>query len=312
MIAHLLPTMKVGGAESMAKGLLDDMPGNYKIFQTSSVSEIFDIIVNHKKISLIVCSLWKSVIIGLILKLILRKKFILLLHRSEPAHLIDKVIHEFGMCFADTIIADCNYTLQKRVPKKLLKKTRVGRPDIRLCKHVKKVDKSPEAWTIAYVGRIHKDKNIQRIIECYRQIKIINDKFDLQLYGPLEDQSLLKTVGAYWRGPMTSDELKLVYKEAHFVINLSTQEGFSIAVAEAMCNSVVPITFGAGEMGHYCNDGNSILDRDGNLSKLVAKIVNINPVKYLELSRNARMEIEAYINKNTSLKEVLKIISESN
>ncbi|MDN3204739.1 glycosyltransferase [Algoriphagus sediminis] len=136
---------------------------------------------------------------------------------------------------------------------------------------------------LLFVGTLDSGKQPQISVEVCKKLreKRINARLDLygegnlsdQLKKVIENENLQSFIKLHGNRP--SDEIKMAYKNSHFLIFISKSEGWPKAVAEAMFWACLPITtrvscvpqmLGNGERGELVNeDVNEIFERLENL-----------------------------------------------
>ena len=75
---------------------------------------------------IIVCSLWKSVLLGLLAKLVFsffkkKPRFVMIRHSTQYAHLVDKLINKLGYNYFDEIFFDSCVTKEKCIQQDKIK-----------------------------------------------------------------------------------------------------------------------------------------------------------------------------------------------
>lgn len=102
---------------------------------------------------------------------------------------------------------------------------------------------------ILFVGRIDKNKNVQRIIEVWQYLESKYPHWKVQIVGDGDELKNIKKLVKYhklkhieflgFRAPME------FYKKAKILLLTSDFEGVPLVVLEAMNNGVVPIVYGS-------------------------------------------------------------------
>lgn len=102
---------------------------------------------------------------------------------------------------------------------------------------------------ILFVGRIDKNKNVQRIIEVWKHLENKYPYWKIQIVGDGDELKNIKSIVEYhnlkhieffgFREPMD------FYKKAKILLLTSDFEGVPLVVLEAMNNGVVPIVYGS-------------------------------------------------------------------
>lgn len=101
--------------------------------------------------------------------------------------------------------------------------------------------RSPHTPFFLYAGALEPRKNLRRLIEAWREVRM-HMRVDLVLAGRLREdfQRPAPELGLHLPGPVTDDELVSLYSHAVAVVYPSLYEGFGLPVLEAMqCGAAV-------------------------------------------------------------------------
>jgi glycosyltransferase involved in cell wall biosynthesis len=218
------------------------------------------------KPDVLICSLWRSVLVCLIAKLLRpRIRLVFFLHLDRPVHLPDRLLTWLGIRFADEIWADAEETLAartlpigklKRVVSFVTERLSPATPD------------APAAPCFVCWARIVPQKGIDRAIALIRLLVVrgIDARFDI--YGPdggaqesLQQQVDELGLAQYvrFRGPIDHATLAEIAAVNSFFVQLSYFEGMAMATVEAMQFGLVPVTTPAGQMMRYVSPETGVL-----------------------------------------------------
>ncbi|WP_348810507.1 glycosyltransferase [Flavobacterium maritimum] len=148
-------------------------------------------------------------------------------------------------------------------------------------------------FEFVFVGRLEKEKGVDRIIEALSQIEIsqikkmhfIGDGISKEKYKR-ETKFLGDKVQFY--GFLNSGDVHQLLKRAHFVLLPSTaSEGFPKVIAEAACYGVIPIVSNVGSIGHYIDNTNGFVwdvTSDISYNEVLLNTVNSNASLLKEMS----------------------------
>ena len=163
-----------------------------------------------------------------------------------------------------------------------------------------------DEFTIVFVGRLAKEKNIQFLIENHKdlvkhnsdvKLLIIGDGPDMEEYEKLI-QKLKLTENVILVGKVPYDEMPCYYQLADIFVTASKTETQGLTVIEAMAAGIAPVCIKDesfetvvidGLNGHLFNNKNEYL-------KIVKKLID-NPDELTALSKQARLNAEAHSSK---------------
>jgi len=175
----------------------------------------------------------------------------------------------------------------------------------------KKIDKIKklDTFTIGFVGRIQKVKNIELLINA---ISMIKTNLILEIYGNIEDikyydnlieLAIEKKVKNKIKFYNASDNIENIYNRFDLFILPSHHEGTPNVLLEAMaCECICLISKGANSDNYL--DKKFVFDTD-NVADLYQKI-NIILSKDFEYINNLKVANRKYIIENFSIKRMLK------
>jgi glycosyltransferase involved in cell wall biosynthesis len=284
-IVHLVPYDGIGGVEAAARSMVDtqvvglDFRVEYIYSATKpsksprrwGIMQILRCIHNlaRHKPDILILSLWRSCIVGTIVKLLRpNTRIVLLLHYPLDVHQIDKLFTKIAVLIADEIWADSTYTLKMR-GSAATNKTR------RVISFVANRLRAPEppiaAPRFIYWGRINAQKGLNRAISLFAKIQERYPNAEYKIIGPdggvLSDlkydvHRLGLTNAVTFAGAMTMDLIVAEAQRACFYLQCSIQEGMAMSVVEAMQLGLVPVVTPVGEIGNYCiHQHNALLIR---------------------------------------------------
>ncbi len=333
-IIHLIPVDGIGGVETAARTMLqgNQLLKNFKIMfiagQTlaankhavvespfSSPNNPFAHLLSLKKIlaekpEILICSLWKSVPVGVMTKILRPKtKLVCFLHLAKEQHLFDKIFHAVIFRFCDAVWADSQATLDARFKK---------RPNVivRIISFVTQ-KKSKSAIhnklqpRFVFWGRIHRQKGLDRSVILLQKLIESGCEGLYEIWGPDDGEKsnimkLIKELGiekfVAFKGVMSSEQLTEISNSNSFYLQLSRTEGMAMSVVEAMQSGLVPIVTPVGEIEKYCvNNSNAIIVADLNdFDTVISSIHSLlnNEKKYREMqtcSQKTWLESPLYI-----------------
>ena len=277
-ILHLVPADGIGGVESAAKSMFDsyDVSCDFRLLfieqQSPSkrakpdIFTMFGANVNAFRQAkafgpdVIVCSLWRSVPLALVLRATHRKsKLALFIHNDIAMHPLDTLFTKVAIRAADVVWGDSEATIAARG---------VPRDRARVISFVTDRLVAPE-WhnpspRFVSWGRLSHQKGIDRSIRLIAILAARGLDVRYDAYGPdggaLDGlMTLARDLGVENRvrfpGAVLRNELTEIAAQYRFFLQLSRSEGMCMAVVEAMQLGLVPIATKAGEMANYVSCG---------------------------------------------------------
>jgi len=318
-VVHLIPSDGLGGVEAAARSLKvkesDDVKVWFMSGRSLSNKEFIVEVAPENKLgsissyiltflalmrvrpSLLVCSLWRSTLVGCFYKLFFPwKKVVIMLHSQRYAHLADRLVTNLGSAVCDEIWCDSKATRDCL----LSNKRKVGAKIISFLVKVpsgKSVERHPLHFV--YWGRLVKKKRVELAVEIFHEVTKVYPNARFCVYGPdggkrgaieskIASLGLEESVALV--GDKPPDHFDEYIRGASFFLNPSTHEGMGMAVIEAMQLGIVPVVTPVGEIKHYCEDGLNSLVFFGDVSTAVEKILLVieSYEKWPSLSSNAK------------------------
>ncbi|MEI6755315.1 MAG: glycosyltransferase family 4 protein, partial [Paludibacter sp.] len=214
-----------------------------------------------KNIDVLIVSLWRSLIVGILVK-IFKPKIILItfLHLESNAHFIDYICHKISLFLSTHIFADSDATKRGRLSPSMQKKCSVISF---VSKRIDPLSMHEVNTNFIFWGRITPQKGLNRAIKIFNEIHKKYSKAHYWIIGPdggslIEIKSLLETLGltesVTFIGPSTYDEILIYARQASFYLQTSLVEGMAMSVMESMQLGLVPIVTPVGEIIAYCQD----------------------------------------------------------
>ena len=340
-IIHLIPYNGIGGVESAAntmKGLIfNDLEFQLLyIFETQSKKKNYFSSLNFYKLflsigkllsnkpDLLVVSLWRSCIPGIIYKIIRPKtKVVLFLHYPKHYHFVDMIFTRLMSFMSDYVWADSEDTLNSRLPNFSKKNSNIISF---VARRFQSSNRNLVKPNFIFWGRLHEQKYIHRAIEIFTVVKSHYENATFKIIGPdggemsdlknlVERKNLSKSV--IFLGPQDMESIINFSKEASFYLQTSKLEGMAMSVVEAMQLGLVPVVTPVGEIKNYCEDfKNSLLITDNksaitNVISLIEDNISYNLIRDNAIRKWKNYEIysEAFINAS---KKILGLNTYSN
>lgn len=277
-ILHLVPADGIGGVEVAAKSMLghDDANCDFHLLFIEAVSSISRGMLAIASLGLanlaafrqaraidpdvILCSLWRSVPLALILRVTLnRTKLVFFIHSDVTVHWLDTLFSRVAIRSADAIWGDSKATLAARAAP-------VGRARVISFVTDRLVAPDQHGGEASFVswGRLHHLKGIDRSIRLIALLARRGLDVRYDIYGPDggaqgDLEALAVELGVDNRirflGPVARVELKAIAARHRFFLQLSRAEGMCMAAVEAMQLGLVPVATSVGELGRYVRSG---------------------------------------------------------
>ncbi|TLV00778.1 glycosyltransferase family 4 protein [Dyadobacter luticola] len=256
---------------------------------------------------LLVCSLWRGVMFGILAKLLRKKiRFYAFIHNTGYPHYAARFFNKKAASIADVVLADSIAT-KIFVEKEFRPKAEV--------KVVSFLTRPTPSWPspvppnvqdeirFMYLGRINKVKNLPAAIELVSWLRKQHINAILDIYGKNDDgyedelKTFVKEISAnsfvHFKGEVDGNQKWPLFSAYHFYVQLSFAEGMAMSVTEAMQNGLVCVVSPVGEIANYTQDMKSavlvnILDKDYSQADF-DKVLNVikEPSLYLDISKTA-------------------------
>jgi len=311
-VVHLIPFDGVGGVEVAARSIKPKVYGDidfqvHYIFNNIDVSKNYFAIFNPLKmmaaawgiarsdVDLLVVSLWRASIVGLIAKLLRpRLKVVTFLHLDKNVHLLDSFFTYLSFKVSIEVWADSSTTLYKRIPNLGFKNGRVISFVTQnfLSLSEKNVEPSFVFW-----GRLNHQKDLVRalylfaaILECHPDAKFTIVGPDAGALNDLKKHCVFLGLNksVIFTGPASHNQIVRYAEHASFYLQTSLAEGMAMSVVEAMQFGLVPVVTAVGEISSYCKNGfNAVVVATEKQSvNSVLTLLDDNN-QYQEMRRNA-------------------------
>jgi glycosyltransferase involved in cell wall biosynthesis len=280
-ILHLIPYDGTGGVESAAQSMQSIHSNelsfeikflfkrNVKRWETFNpfllIPPLFQVL--SLKPNILIVSLWRSCIIGSIVKILNPDiKVILLLHYPKNVHFVDKAVTSFTSRIATEVWSDSQETMNGRFPRLKNKNQKIISFVTQIHESLDGIELRPN---FIFWGRVHKQKGLDSALKIFSQVKEKYTSAKFLIIGP--DGGELKALkkmannlnlndGVEFYDAMPLNDIKKYASNSSFFLQPSILEGMGISVIEAMQFGLIPVVTAVGEMKNYCrNMHNSIL-----------------------------------------------------
>ncbi len=279
-ILYLIPLDGTGGVEVAAQTLKNLNEKNFifdvkyifqkksEIFNILKISESFrSVIVDNPDI--LIVSLWRAALVGILVKIFRPKiKIVLFIHSEKDTHFFDFIVTRLALLSCQEVWFDSNASSKNRF-KFLFKKLNkyILSFNLRNIEH-KNNGFRKNVPNFIYWGRISKDKGLYRAIEIFEGILNYYPKATFKIIGSHQfdyeeinqycvDRKLTNSVHFY--DEMEFEDIEKLAEDSSFYLQTSKFEGFAMSVVESMMMGLVPVVTPVGEIGRYCNSKNSIM-----------------------------------------------------
>jgi len=302
-IVHLIPYDGIGGVEMAAASaegvVLDDVrlermfvfekvqdrSGRGKTFDPLALWRAAGRLVQAKP-DLVILSLWRAVLVGLLARLRgCRSPIVLFLHNSLDAHTLDKWATRLAAGEVEAIWADSQQTLDQRLPIPDGKPVRVISFIVERREPVR-METPPPAPDFIFWGRLADQKDPLRSIALFEQIREKRPEATLTLIGPdgglreeiervVASRGLAEAVRL--TGAMDRAGIEQAAAKASFYLQTSRYEGMALSVIEAMQAGLVPVVTPVGEIASYTMPGETAIwiENTPGEGQAVAKVLEL-------------------------------------
>jgi glycosyltransferase involved in cell wall biosynthesis len=305
-VIHLLPQDAWGGAETAARSAAEsdalrcdlivmflsgrtlannrarivDHPKRSLNNPLSYISAVREIV--HADPELLICSLWRSVLVGIFVKILRRQTaFVCFLHNIVAEHVVDRIVHWAAIRLADEIWADSPATLEARLDRQCTSVRTISFVSERRQPGTRpRIAPRFVNWT-----RLHAQKGHDRAIRVVASLAELGIDARLEIWGAdngdgLELKELAEQLGVAERisfpGVIERGDIAELAFRNTFYLQLSRYEGMAMAVVEAMQLGLVPIVTPVGQMAEYVRHGvNGLVVDASKPAKAAASIAKV-------------------------------------
>ncbi|MBO9615541.1 MAG: glycosyltransferase family 4 protein [Dyadobacter sp.] len=213
-----------------------------------------------------ICSLWRASLLGVIAKKLRPQlRFISFIHNTAFFHRFDRLFSQAAIRHADSIFTDSQATatfvterFKPSVPVEVISFFTSHSPDFKTAPPF-----DNQNVRFMFLGRINSVKNLPLAIDTIRYLTDRGYNVSLDIYG--RDDGMLETVMEYIRTHQLEDRVRFqgevngskkleIFGKYNFLIQLSTNEGMAMSVAEAMQNGLACFVTAVGEIPNYAED----------------------------------------------------------
>ncbi len=182
------------------------------------------------------------------------------------------------------------------------------------------VPRNVEQDTYLFVGRISRNKRVEKLIDVFIHVLKENPAAKLFIVGGdweglmdgLKEKISKNGVGEniFFMGKLSDSELDELRSRCEFFVSASRYEGFGISLVEAMASGIVPVVNDIAAFRHLVDDGRNGYIADYTFEKNVAKkLLSLSyegGANYAELSAEAKNSAKKYSWEN-SIKSFEKV-----
>ena len=315
MIIRIIEKLKIGGVE---KGILRELEEieDYKLivideivdnvlpkrhdkkvlvlglkwYQLLSLKKFIDNTTIRGKV--IIASLWKSFLFGIIFAKTKKIKLITFFHSDRFTNIFNFLISIFAISQSSKVFCDSlavkdkisEFTNSKNIEIIPFNFTETNTTNI--------VDFSTGLKPV-YIGRISQEKRIDLILKLHKKISKTTQINNIMFYGPIEHKKSLKIIndylGAEYCGVIRFDNVNQKLKEFNCIFLLSDREGMGEVIFNSMSFGLIPIVRDIGELKNYIkNKKNGFVSNNLNLlAEYVAEAYRAKNL--LKISNEARL-----------------------
>ena len=144
-------------------------------------------------------------------------------------------------------------------------------------------------FKLIFVGRIHPQKNLLNLVKAVSRLK----NFTLDIYGVLDDVEYFKKIKPYlgqqisFKGFIEHDELQRIYNKYDLLVMPSIVEGVSMALLEAMSQSIPAlISTGHANVNEIMSKNASFVS-EIDVEAITKKLASINRTSLKKISENS-------------------------
>ncbi len=287
-VVHVIPEDGLGGVEVAAQSMAarDDLScdfhllliaggsvasGNARVRASpfrSSLNPLASLLCAWRVVRLrpdvLVCSLWRSVPVALLVRMVRPGiKLVFSLNSERTVHVFDRLFSRAGVAAADEVWADSRATLRGRLKDGQARSRTISFVASRL-----RPSATPSGGAAApsFVvwARIMHEKGLDRAIRIIALLTARGIDATFDVWGPDRGaehdlRNLADELGIAdrirFRGTVDRADLPVITGDSCFFLQPSRLEGMAMACVEAMQLGLVPVVTAVGEMGEYVRNG---------------------------------------------------------
>lgn len=168
-------------------------------------------------------------------------------------------------------------------------------------------EKKKEKNSFLFVGRLSKNKRVDRLLDVAFRLKGEIPDFKLYIVGDGDERPVLENKreklglndNVYFVGEKTGKPLLEYYSRSKFFLIASEYEGFGISVIEAMASGCTVIVNDIGVFRNFVKNGkNGFISDFSNPEETSELILNIRNKDLSKISKNAKEKAKEYDWKN--------------
>lgn len=338
-IAHIIPTLEIGGAEIAAINIAKlANETEYMIFPIRKIdmsllnsSDIIHKVIFPRKIlfsynigllynlikykpNIIISSLWKSSFISFLYCKLFKCKFYYFLHSSRFFNVFDSIFSRLAFRFSEATLVDSKSAYEFYKSKYKEKK---AFPFYLLLRKLNRFSKNIISENFVFIGRVTRIKNIKLSIDLFNEIIKYHPHAKFDIYGPTPDKNYLDELNRYiselnldnyikFKGIIEYKKIPFILSSYDYYLQTSSAEGMAISVVEAMQIGLIPIVTCVGEIKYYCTDlvNSIIVNEKYSCCEKILHVLNDQHLSKL-LSINASKSFEDYKTISESLKKLI-------
>jgi glycosyltransferase involved in cell wall biosynthesis len=294
---------------------------NYKSYKIFNQIIYFLLFLHKHKPDVFILSLWKASFLGIFLRVFYKKTiYISFIHNTKYFHALDSVLSRVAINKFDYIFVDSISTREFVLQENKYAKIRIISFLFQKFKYTQKIF-SIGNIKILYLGRLSKQKRIDRAINVINELKNngLEIKFDIYGNDDGEKNNIKNLISKYSLednikilDPVDPKVLKQLFDKYNYYLQLSDDEGMAMSVTEAMSNGLVCFVTPVGEIKNYSEDMYSAIHLKSNYNNFINNIINVihNKDKSEFISKNANKSFKNKEIYSDSLNKTINLIME--
>lgn len=291
---HVLPQIKIGGVESAALYLLNNLPSSIE-YHLLCLEQVDQSLVDHlpeevlsKRLHVIdgkrfspmtyikafkrvksvepawlICSLWRSQPLLWLVALFTSISTAFMFHNNKFKHWADRFCSKLSLKLCDKICADSSASHE------FLRKS--TQQPVSIINHYiaqDKVNAIKQPKSMVFIGRIASNKGLDEAIKLLSFMLQLDDSWSLDIYGPDEGvkaelvalgESLNLVNGLKFHDSLLPQQVPETLAKYSYLILPSKNEGMAMIVLEAMQQGLIPLVRPVGQIPSYTKDQHSAL-----------------------------------------------------
>jgi glycosyltransferase involved in cell wall biosynthesis len=334
-VLHVVPSLNIGGVEVAISRSFDQLnlsisyevlsikgPGALAMPAVSWKDILFRCLYARDLPDVVVSSLWLGHLIGCVLSIVTRAKWVPFFHSARSAGFLRDSVLSSAARMAKMVFFDSDSTryYYEKLPSEKFKVIPYRFP----IQHAIKPTKQERSYDCIFVGRLTPEKRIDLLIDYLEQMQSLRSGFravvvlatDINKLDLFKLNLKARKVTANVKFNLDQTEVISLMLNSSLYLSFSDTEGFSMACVDAMSCGCVPVVKPVGEIGLYVNEDCGVIvsgSSSSSIKNAAIRSVELlqNPITLQKYSYRSSQSVTKYDLYNDAFLEGLRIATGS-